>query len=173
MTTGLYKPSRALMPWLTHQDSITDKLKTIARDVRLDVLRHEWGIPDTWDTEVLKISTPEHVLHREILMWASTDICWYARTILPFQTYYAEKSRFSRLKTQALGELIWHDPNIKRVKMEHYPIHPDNIEYQFLTHTMHRNERPLWARLSTISIHDTLPLYLLEIFLPDLQKYCI
>ena len=168
-----HEPAQTLLPWLIHHDSLTDRLKAVAPNVRLDILRHEWSAPDAWDKRALCLNSNEHALHREILMWASTDICWYARTILPLPTYQAEAMLFSRLKTHALGDLIWDNPNIKRVHMKHYAIHEGSLEYPFLTDAMHQGKTPLWARLSTLSVREIFPFYLLEIFLPGLQKYCL
>jgi chorismate--pyruvate lyase len=163
--------SHALHPWLTHQGSLTDKLKAIAHHVYLDVQRHEWGSTTLWDQHKLGLSTTEKVLQREIIMRASSHDCWYARTILPEKTYESEASLFSRLKTQALGELIWHHPHIQRIALEIYPINQTQDEYHFLSPMMHQNKQPLWARLATWSLHTTHRFYLLEIFLPDLENY--
>ena len=165
------KITNVLRPWVLCQDSLTDKLKTIACDVRLEVRHHIWGVSNSWDQDVLGIRANERVLHREILMWASTDICWYARTLLPLSTYLAEEALFARLETQALGELIWHNPNIKRLSIQPFQINQHAAEYHFLTQSMHQNETPLWARLSTLAVRERFPFYLLEIFLPGLIKY--
>ena len=170
-TLDSLEPTPQLKPWLVHQHSLTDRLKAVAHDVRLDVLRHEWSALDAWDQQTLCINLNQHALHREILMWASTDICWYARTIVPLATYQAEVPLFSRLRTQSLGELIWSNPNIERVLLKPYPLQEDTLEYHFLTDEMHQRETPLWARLSTFSVRKTYPFYLLEIFLPGLRKY--
>jgi chorismate--pyruvate lyase len=163
-------PPVPLRPWLTHQHSLTDKLKSVACDVRLEVCRHEWGDPDLWDQQTLQLS--ERALHREILMWAGGDTCWYARTIIPSSTYLTEELLFDRLKTQALGELIWNHPHIKRTAITPYAINKNALEYGFLTPRMHQDTHPLWARLSTLSVHEHHSFYLLEIFLPGLAAYC-
>lgn len=160
-----------LTSWLNHQLSLMDKLKAVASDVHLEVLRHDWSHPDSWDQQKLKILTKNPLLRREIIMWASAHACWYARTIIPHATYNVEDALFKQLSTEPLGELIWNHPHFKRQSMTSYLIDKESPEYHFLTPELHQNTHTLWARLSTISVHETSFMYLLEIFLPDLCHY--
>jgi chorismate--pyruvate lyase len=146
--------------WLTHNDSLTDKLKTISSAVHLQVLQH------AWQTTV----SQEHILERKILMWAGQERCWFARTQIPEPTYRAEEALFSRLATQALGELIWHNPRIQRVQLQHYAITPNTADYALLDNSMHEQHTSLWARHSRLFVQNQYPFYLLEIFLPGLAR---
>jgi len=159
--------------WLNHQASLTDKLKSIACDVHLKILSHDWSYPDIWDKQRLKIMADHALLRREIIMWAATHACWYARTIIPKSTFEQEESLFNRLHAKPLGELIWNKAQFKRQSIVQYSINNENLEYHFLTADIHQNAEMLWARLSTISVHDRFEFYLLEIFLPDLKYYLL
>jgi len=159
--------------WLNHQASLTDKLKSIASNVHLEVLSHAWSHPDIWDKTTLNIISKDMILRREIIMWAGSHACWYARTIIPKDTFDQEEALFNRLRTEPLGELIWNRNQFKRESLIQYAIDKESLEYHFLTTQMHQNALNLWARLSTISSHRSFKLHLLEIFLPDLQHHLL
>lgn len=164
------KPPAELIPWLEHRGSITDKLKALAGEARLQLLKHTWELTDTWDQRTLHLAPKLPVLHREILMWSHNEPCWFARTVLPQTTYYAEERLFSRLETTPLGELVHHHPNIKRTSIRSYPVLPNSMEHAYLTHALDRVHTPLWGRCSTFTLHNQHEFYLLEIFLPKLLQ---
>ena len=166
------KPPTQLTPWLEHQGSITDKLKALAGEARLQLLKHTWELTDIWDQQTLNLAPNIYVLHREILMWAHNEPCWFARTVLPESSYQAEEALFSRLETTPLGELIHHHPNIKRTSIKPYPIVPNSMEHAYLSHTLDHPTTQLWGRCSTFTLHKQHEFYLLEIFLPALSRYC-
>ena len=176
-------PPAQLAPWLKHPGSITDKLKAYAGEARLQLLKHAWELTDTWDQQTLSLIPNLSVLHREILMWANHEPCWFARTILPKPTYQAEEALFSRLKTTPLGELIHHHPNIQRTNITPYPIQAESMEHTYLKHALtllDPADKPrdvgfdiLWGRCSTFTLHTQHKFYLLEIFLPGLFRYCV
>lgn len=165
-------PPARLIPWLTHQGSITDKLKAQAGDAHLQLLKHSWELTDSWDQETLNLASNLPVLHREILMWAHNEPCWFARTIMPKSTYQAEETLFSRLKTTPLGELIHYHPNIRRTRIKPYPIVPNSMEHRYLAHALEYPVEQFWGRCSTFTLHKQYEFYLLEIFLPSLLRYC-
>jgi len=165
-------PPAVLAPWLTHQGSITDKLKAHAGEAHLQLLKHAWELTDSWDQQTLNLTPKLAVLHREILMQAHNKPCWFARTVMPKPTYQAEKALFSRLETTPLGELIHHHPDIQRTSIKPYPILPNSMEHSYLTHALEQPIKPLWGRCSTFTLHKQHEFYLLEIFLPDLLRYC-
>ena len=121
----------ALLPWVTHQQSLTARLQARAEHVHLQVLSQQWCSPNWWDNYVLNIDC-ETVLHREILMWAGQEAYWYARTIIPRATYQEDTFLFDRLEKESLGALIFNEGKIKRVSMTYYPIGKQSIEYHWL-----------------------------------------
>lgn len=166
------RPPAKLVPWLEHQGSITDKLKALAGEARLELLQHTWESTDTWDQKTLNLAPNRVVLHREILMWAHHHPCWFARTVLPKSTYQTEKSLFSRLETTPLGELIHHHSDIKRTHIKPYPILAHSMEQNYLFDALKNSIKPLWGRCSTFTLYKQHEFYLLEIFLPGLLRYC-
>lgn len=159
-----------LLPWVSCQDSLTDRLRAAAGDARLQLLKQCWEAPNWWDRQALQIES-ETVLHREIIMYAWDVPCWYARTIIPSTTYQADKDFFNRLKTESLGDLIFNQTKVTRVSLIHYPITKQSIEYYWLDIDMHDNEEVLWLRKSIFTIADSKPFYLIETLLPGLGRY--
>ena len=162
-------PPEFLLPWLTYTGFLTKKLKKEASDARLERIEQRWEPADWWDRCVLKRQY-EQVLHRNIIMWAFDNPCWYARTIIPHTTYETDTALFDRLKNESLGHLIFSSVNINRCKMIHYPINAQSIEYHWLNKELRQKESTFWLRLSEFSVHDLWPFFLVEIFLPGLKR---
>lgn len=160
-------PPKLLKAWLEHSYSLTEKLKEEAGEARLQRLTQYWCNPDWWDKFNLS-GNHKKMLHREILMWARQKPCWYARTIIPASTFQNDVSLFSRLQQESLGNLIFSNEEVKRIALIHYAINAQCIEYHWLDESMHENADILWLRLSTFSLRDHYPFFLVEILLPGL-----
>lgn len=156
--------------WLTYPNSLTQKLKEIAKDVHLNVLREQWEAPDLWDKKHL-LDNSIKVFHREILMYAGNLACWYARTTIPQATYQANPQLFSRLQHESLGDIIYHESIIERTHLNPYLIDDQMDEYHRVKVFIPLYENQLWARYSSFIINKRDPFYLVEIFLPDLERF--
>ena len=159
-----------LMPWVIHQDSLTERLHSKSGHTRLEVLKQCWELPDWWDKHVLRIDS-DAVLHREILMWAGQEVCWYARTIIPKTTYQVDTLLFNRLQEESLGSLIFNESRIKRLYMTHYPISDQSIEYHWLNQWLPCVTDILWVRMAVFTVNDVFPFFLIETLLPTLERY--
>lgn len=163
------KPPQYLQSWLTYTKMLTKKLYSKSQDTSLNVLQNGIIQPTWWDKYTLGI-TDDVIFNREITISAHSIPCWYARTIIPINTFYNHKKLFSRLDTESLGDLIFGNNNIKRNQLKYYCIGEENIEYHWLANSIYNDSTNLWTRLSEFEIlHDNF--YLLEIFLPELEKY--
>lgn len=162
-----YNPPESLLPWLTHQSSLTEKLITEVGEAKLEILNQNWVKPNWWDKFTLGLSV-ESVMHREILMSAWQTPCWYARTIIPDFSYHANHTFFERLKHESLGVIVFNTPIVKRAIMLNYSINSQCLEYHWLPSYLIDKESMLWARLSIFTLSDKSPFYLIEIFLPAL-----
>jgi chorismate--pyruvate lyase len=160
-------PPSSLSSWLSSNNSLTNKLKAITGHTRLQVLEQKWVFPDWWDKHVLKIAL-EAVFHREIVMWSHHHACWFARTIIPYQSYQTDAPFFNRLEKETLNELIYNNPHVKRTSYINYSINQQSLEYHWLGENLHQNADCLWVRLSTFTLHNANHFYLVEIFLPGL-----
>ncbi len=168
----LPSPPKALIPWLTCLTPLTQKLREHAGDASMQVLKHEWEAVNSWDKEILGLSNGK-VIHREILMHAHRQSCWYARTIIPEETMIAEPRLFARLNQEPLGQLIFYSGSIQRVSLHYGPVDVSNQIFDWLPrHIMPQLRQYLWRRLSTFSlVSNDARFYLLEIFLPGLESY--
>jgi chorismate lyase len=164
-------PPESLLPWLTWDHSLTDKLQALAGEARLEVLSHEWGKSDAWDQSCLNLRQEAQVIHRTIVMWAFESPCWYARTILPKATYDRNQVVFDRLKTESLGALIFGDTEIERLSLMYYPVSSFSIEYAWLESWMHQNASVIWVRLSEFQMKQGGVFFLVELLLPGLMEY--
>ena len=161
-----------LLSWLTYEHSLTDRLnKNLDKPARLELLSQRWVSATWWDIYVLKLKK-ESVLHRDIIMWAE-EACWYARTILPASTYKSSPSFFDRLEREPLGQLIFHEPMIKRVEMINYSINKSSVEYYWLKKALvdvDILEEEYWLRFSSFIVNDLSPFFLIEVLLPGLMR---
>ena len=160
----------SLLPWIHYDGYLTEKLRDKAGDARLEVLFHGFGPRDEWDITVLSIADAQ-VLHREIVITACGVPCWYARTIIPATTYQADETFFERLKTESLGELIFHTTKVLRVERVCYSINENSSEYAWLNASLHGLTKTLWVRRTTFVVSGSFLFFLVEIFLPGLQVY--
>lgn len=163
-------PPPKLIPWLTSVDFLTKKLHACSGHTQLTVLEHRWINPSWWDRYVLNLEC-KLVLSREIAMLAWDVPCWYARTIIPIKTYQADAKLFNQLEQTTLGHLIFNGNKINRESLTYYAIDKQSIEYHWLPEGMDCNSEVLWVRLSKFVLASSDPFYLIEIFLPGLEKY--
>lgn len=166
-------PPESLLPWLTHQYSLTNKLKKESGDACLQVLNQTFSLSNWWDIHHLHLLHHQQVLHRDIVMYSKHRPCWYARTIFPEQTYQYNQWFFDKLQHEPLGELIFNSDRINRLSLSHYQINNKCIEYYWLDEAMHCYEKELWARFSVFSIDDSERFFLIELLLPGLLSCLI
>jgi chorismate--pyruvate lyase len=161
----------SLKPWMICQSSLTEKLKALSGEADIEVLAQHWRYTNEWEKQALHLEQ-QMVFHREIVMWSHDKPCWYARTIIPKATYAAGAPIFNRLATESLGALIFNEHAIKRVQLSHYPITQDSIEYDWLNPSWRTQALIFGVRLSTWMI-DVNPFFLIEILLPELERYTL
>ncbi|MDI9819888.1 MULTISPECIES: chorismate lyase [unclassified Legionella] len=162
-------PPGCLLPWLKHEFSLTEKLKKEAGEARLEVLNQRWAKSGWWEKFVLGLST-DLVIHREILMQAYGNACWYARTIIPDYSYQAHTAFFHRLKQESLGLIVFNTPEVKRDFMRNYPVNDSCLEYYWLPQSLRGKGNHFWLRFSSFSFSGQSPFYLVEILLPDFLR---
>ena len=101
LLTIKHEPSSAIKAWLTHPDSLTEKLEKTAGKADLQVIQERWRKPDWWERHALEI-VQHQIFCREILISAHHHPCWYGRTIIPYTTYEAGCDFFLRLNITGL-----------------------------------------------------------------------
>ena len=167
-------PPPCLLPWLSYQRYLSKKLEAKAGQTELQVIQQTWlAQASAWDQERLALG-PEAVLHRDSLILAHQRPCWFARTILPAATYESAEPLFKRLAHEPLGNLIFEGRAIDRLSLCHYAIDQEAPEYAWLPQGLALGSSPLWLRLSCFSvIGPQSTFYLVEILLPELERYCL
>ena len=164
-------PPQQLLPWLTCRTYLTEKLFAKSGDTSLHVLQQIWETANDWDRATLSLSD-EIVLHRDIIVSAWNAPCWFARTILPNTTYQAHLPLFERLNHEPLGNLIFHSEAIQRLSLDYKLIEPQALEYTWIPSTLNLSQQALWLRSSTFQVENSDLFYLIEILLPNLERYC-
>lgn len=163
--------NKYLYEWLVYPDSLTKRLLEKAGDAKVTVLAQEWYSVD-WSNQWVSIDSSEKIWCREIMMLANGNACWYARSLVPEITYIRCSDFFEQLNVKTLGELIFNSPFVERISLSHYSINVDTIEYQWLPDAIKPFLSPiLWVRFSCLKLHKEFPFYLVEILLPEVERY--
>ena len=166
-------PPEKLSPWLFHEDSLTEKLKSTTGNSSIQVLGQGLFMPSAWDKEILGISEGLEFV-REIIMYSHERRCWYARTLAPELTYQVHHDFFSRLERNALHVMLFQDRLAVRQSMTCYAISKNEPEFYWVKPFLFSHEAEygfnsvmLWVRRSCFLIGGKEPFYLLEIFFPE------
>lgn len=159
------QPDERLIPWLQHQESLTEKLRVHRKETELTVLAMEWRSCAWWEQFVLNIRN-QAVYRREILISSHSIPYWYARTVIPEQCYLLDECFFSRLKSESLANLIFNEPKVERIDFFYYPVGKNAIERYWLPETIVCNSADfLWARMAEFSFMQQARFYLCEVLL--------
>lgn len=158
-----------LLPWLTHTQSLTEKLQQIVGETTMKVCTQEW-VRSWWSQQVLGLAnTP--LMQREIVMYAQGQACWYARTLIPAMTWEENKGLFEQLSHLSLGKLIFNPQNaITRNWLKHYAIDAQMLEFHWPQPELVGGTQQLWMRLSQFAVARQHSFYLAEILLPGLLE---
>ncbi|KTD49467.1 4-hydroxybenzoate synthetase [Legionella rubrilucens] len=167
--TRSFKPPETLLPWLTHADELSAKLRQTAGRVDLHVLKQNWVPTGWWEKSVLGL-TLASVVQREVIVSAGGTPCWYGRTVIPGTTWLKNQSFFARLRQESLGALVFYTDGVVRVRSDYYAVNSTCMEYYWPDRVLTQNESLLWIRLSEFSISDQYPFNLIEILLPGLLR---
>lgn len=147
------KPASALQPWLNHAGSITEKAATLGWSPQLQVLSEQWR---------------SRLYERRIMMFCQNVPAWYGRSLVPLATYQANEVLFKNLLSKPLGSVLFNNANIVLVSRFIKPVKASALPSAL---NINNTGCPLWSRVSTFNI-QALPLYLEEIFLPEMMSLC-
>lgn len=171
--TNYVNPPENLIPWLTYEDSLTEKLKATTGDASIQVLGQGLQRPNWWDKQVLGIQESLEFT-REIVMYSHETRCWYARTVAPESCYQAHHDFFARLEKNALHVMLFQEKRAVRKSMECYAITYNELEFHWVKafifqRDLHHSTKDsvLWVRRCCFLIEGKEPFYLVEIFLPQ------
>ena len=150
-------PPSKLQPWLKETGSLTLKAQRTCEHVEVKVLSEQWH---------------KTLFVRQILMMCNEEPWWYARTIIPKQTFSKRAATLQNLSNRPLGSILFTDPNIQNIQRNIITQLSSEFEQNIVYPKAWRlgKKQWLWGRASSYSIDNTL-LYMNEIFLPWMDKY--
>lgn len=167
-------PTESLKFWLHYGLSLTEELKSQSGEAKLEIISQNWSQPTWWDKFTLGLSDAPSLIHRDILMFSRQIPCWFARTVIPEDTYNANRVIFDRLAEESLGCIVFKEPTIRRELMHNYAINDRCLEYHWLPDPLKKsfaNQKiVLDVRLSVFTIAEKTSFFLAEILLPGLLK---
>lgn len=111
-------PAR-LLPWLTHADSLTARLKVHSQGAfGVQVLRQGWGLPRADEARRAAMKPRQQALIREVLLMGKGQPWVYARSILPATSLQGPLRYLRQLDSRPLGSLLFQYPGMYRDQIE-------------------------------------------------------
>lgn len=163
-------PPEALQQWMEYRESITELAKQRFNDVHVKLIQEGWVYPALEEAHSLNQSGETLVFIREIFMECDGENCWYARTVIPSETYEKYRLDFEGLGSTPLGSLLYNREEVHRSAFQFIHLTPRlELHQQLLSVSQEAVAESLWARRSVFHLEKS-PLLLQEIFLPSLIK---
>lgn len=157
-----------LLDWRSYQNSLTDKLKQMTGETKIQLVYQNWTQPHWWDKYALKIKD-QSVFQREIIMTSAGNPYWYARTVIPYKCYERSPEFFARLHNESIRNLIFFESRVRRVQLLNYAVNRQCIEFWWAARYLHVESDLLWVRLAEYIVDESEVFYLVEILLPELE----
>jgi len=157
-----------LAPWLMDSGSLTRRLKMHNNHgFSIKLLGNHWIKPLTDESLSLRLPISQIAYQREVNLMDGEQANVYARTVIPLDTFYSMKQRFTALGSKPLGELLFTDPSVKRGPIEVTCLKPKQWLYEMALLEEDYRPEALWGRRSQFHIGGKI-LLVNEIFLPTL-----
>ena len=154
--------------WLFEPDSLTQRLQGLCGDIfRVTLLGQGWTKPYAEEARALRLRAGQRAFVREVALQDGDQPLVLARSVIPARTLHGADRRLAHLGTRPLGQILFADPRLKRLKLEltlagqsHW--RPDLFEGAGSA------TRSIWGRRSLYSLGPGHPLLVAEFFLPSL-----
>ena len=154
-----------LRDWLLDKGSLTQRLKTAYPDsFRVQVIRHEWGLPTASERHFLTMNEHEIASIREVVLYGGEQPRVFARSILPASSLTGSNRCLLHLKQRPLGEFLFSQPSLQRGPIE-ITMLPANTFNPHLP-VNYTPEQEAWGRRSLFFLSEK-PISVCEFFLPD------
>ena len=158
-----------LLDWLQNSSSLTARLKSHAKDFRVQVLGQTLAICD--DAEATEdIPAGEAILIREVVLWCDDTPQVFARSILPISSLTGEQQALGNLGEQPLGQVLFNHPDLQRKCIEIARFKEQSSLRKLCQHLSLTITLDLYARRSTFLINSK-PVMVAELFLPKAFAY--
>lgn len=159
-----------LRPWIAEKGSLTQRLRRYQQTAfSVEVLGHYWAKPLQNEALKLQIGLHEMAYQREVILRDGAEATIYARTIVPRQTYQQVGHYFRRLGNQALGDVLFRDPHVRRSRIEVAKIRPYQWLYPLAMFEQEALIPTIWARRSLFYFGQR-PILVNELFLPAIER---
>lgn len=156
----------AAWPMISNAESLTQALRAQTNQKICHRLLHaNWGSASPIERQALHLSPQEKTWLRTI-EWRLEDQLWVvARAVFPESTIQASESQFTGLGVQALGEVLFQDPSLRREPFSYSLIDKESAYANSLGDLL-SDGKTVWARRSIVYFKN-LPILITEIFLPE------
>lgn len=157
--------------WMVDRQSLTQKLKRLSRQFRVQKLRQARALCLADETNIIGAARRIMVQAREVLLRCDGVPVVYAHTIVPLSATASDWPFFSSLGERSLGASLFVDPAVRRGQLEYAFLgarHPLVIRAaQAIVSSGF--EQGLWARRCLYRRGNGL-LVVTEVFLPSISR---
>lgn len=153
---------------LVSTDSLTKRLRFLSNhQTQIKLLKTVMAQPSTEESDLIGKGQPVWVRESIHLFQQKTPWVW-ARVLIPETTL--ANTGIEIHSDQPLGDTLFQDPQLQRTHLAITALSPDHHYYQQITHYLEVRPEIIWARRSLLWFKQH-PLYIAEVFLPDLLAY--
>lgn len=165
----LIKPvgGRAYRPWLISTDSLTARLKSRYTDFRVLPLTQRNAKADLEEVQYLALSSHEHAVIRDVLLYGNNKPVVFAHSILPKRSLRGKWCQLGRLGNKPLGEALFANPQVTRTPLMYKKLTSHHPLYKRAVANLAYSPEYLWARRSVFSLNCA-HILVTEVFLPNL-----
>ncbi len=153
--------------WLFEKGSLTQRLRdSCPEPVQVRVLFQQWVRPFSGESQGLNISGNRYALIREVRLESAARPLIIARTVIPSQALSGSNRRLSRLGERPLGDILFADPDLRRLKSELLLFQSSVWQPSILEESQ---ADKLWGR-RTLYASGERRMLVAEFFLPEVLK---
>jgi chorismate--pyruvate lyase len=120
---GVRAPA-AMRDWLTTPGSLTARLIAHSRQFRVQKLRQAPNLCLADEAAAIGLPRPRRVWEREVLLRCDGRPVVYGHTVVPTSATANDWPLFSALGERSLGTTLFHDPLVRRGRLEFARIRP-------------------------------------------------
>ncbi|MCB1914928.1 MAG: chorismate lyase [Rhodocyclaceae bacterium] len=170
--TWLRRPPRSatvagLRPWLLDQGSLTARIRSRCRELRVAVLAQRLAPPHRDEARLLGLRRGELAWLREVLLVADGRAVVYARSVLPRHNLRGGWRLFADIGSRPLGAALFADPRIRRAPLRVRKLDRRDARLTRATLAGVPIGNALWARRSVFRRRGR-ALLVCEVFLPTI-----
>lgn len=113
------RPPATLKPWLLHEGSLTQKLRTLAKgDLSVRIIHQTLNIPTLSERVLLNLKRREMALIREVVLCGQGEDWVFARSVLPISHLTQRLRRLRKQGTTPLGSFLFSHRDLERSSIQ-------------------------------------------------------